>query len=194
MVITDNLIAEIDKYLKNTLSAKRYRHCVSTAETAEKLCVTFGYDNRKGYLAGLLHDIARELDKKEMLDKSLLDGSGMSLAEKDDTVLLHGRAGAYLSCELFGIKDNEILQAIKLHTTGGAGMGAIAKIVFVADYIEPNRKHITSAYLKSLEDISLDNMVTIVLHSVLDYLEKEKKIISEKTLELLEELENAREK
>ncbi len=187
MDITDNLIKKIDNYLKENLSKKRYAHTLSTAITAEKLCKLYNEDSKKGYIAGLFHDIARELDIKELVKTASEDGQGIDYEEKEEPELLHGRAGAVIAKKLFNINDREIIEAIQFHTTGEKDMGNLAKIIFIADYIEPGRKYITRDFLKTLEGKSLDEIFKIVLKSVADYLIKKDKKVSKKTLQLLEE-------
>ncbi|MCL2791914.1 MAG: bis(5'-nucleosyl)-tetraphosphatase (symmetrical) YqeK [Spirochaetaceae bacterium] len=194
MDITDNLINKIDIYLKQNLLIKRYKHSISTARTAKNLCKLFGIDNKKGYLAGLLHDIARDIDIDDLFKIVSRDGNTISSEEKEDPVLLHARAGAVITKELFNIDDIEIIESIQLHTTGNIGMGDLAKIIYIADYIEPGRKYITKEYLEGLRGKSLNEMFEIVVKSVADYLSKKGHIISTKTLQLLEEFENERKK
>ena len=194
MDITDSLIKKIDIYLKQNLLQKRYEHTLSTALTAKKLCELFGIESKKGYLAGLLHDIARDFDTENLFKTVSRDGKAISSEEKEDPVLLHARAGAVMAKELFNIDDIEIIEAIEFHTTGSAGMRDLAKVIFIADYIEPRRKYITEEYLENLKGKSLNEMCEIVLKSVVDYLKKKEKTISVKTLQLLEEFENERKK
>ena len=194
MDITDSLIKKIDIYLKQNLLKKRYKHTLSAALTAKKLCKLFGVDSKKGYLAGLLHDIARDFDTEDLFKTVSRDGKVISCEEKEYPVLLHARAGAVMAKELFNIDDIEIIEAIEFHTTGSAGMGDLAKVIYIADYIEPRRKYITKEYIENLKGKSLNEMCEIVLKSVVDYLKKKEKTISAKTLQLLEEFENERKK
>ena len=189
MVITDKKIKEIDNYLTENLSPGRYQHSVSTGRTAEKLCRKFGLDSEKGFLAGLIHDIAREYDDDEIIDICNGNGELVSRYELEFPVLLHGKAGAALLKEKFSITDEEILDAVRVHTTGNRGMGSMAKVLFVADYIEPGRKHITDEYIESLENKSLDRMVKTVLKSILDYMESEGRTAAGPSIDLLKELE-----
>ena len=194
MDITDKFIKKVDNYLVQNLTKKRYKHTLSTALTAKKLCKAFNIEKKKGYAAGLLHDIARDFDVEDLFKTIAKDGNAISPEEQQEPDLLHGRAGAVLAKELFNIDDEEILEAIQFHTTGIKGMGDLAKIVFIADYIEPCRKHITREYVKNLEGKQLNEMFEIVLRSVVDYLTIKGKKVSEKTLHLLEEFENERKK
>jgi nicotinate-nucleotide adenylyltransferase len=189
MDITDKKIKEIDKYLIDTLSPDRYRHSLSTGKTAEKLCENFGLNPDKGFFTGLIHDIAREYDKKALINICLISGEKMHDWEIKDPVLLHGKAGAALLKDKFSINDEEILEAVRVHTTGVAGMSSMAKVLFVSDYIEPERKHITEEYIESIENESLDSMVKTVLSSVLDYIKTNDMVIADPSIELLKELQ-----
>ena len=189
MGITDKKYQNIDNYLIKNLSDARYRHSVSTGKTAEKLCRKFGLDHEKGFFTGLIHDIAREYDNDEIIKICAEKGEDVSEYELENPVLLHGKAGAALLREKFNINDNEILDAVRVHTTGDSGMGSIAKVLFVADYIEPCRTHITDDFLKSLENSCLDKMVEKVLKSILEYIESKGKNPAGSSIELLKELE-----
>ena len=187
-IITDHDTAHIDKHLQETLTYNRYRHSLSTAKIAAELCTLFGYDQNKGFTAGLLHDIAREHKPEEIIALSLSQGENLSEYELNNPLILHGPAGAALIKNFFKISDPEVLQAVAVHTTGSPGMCKLSKIIFVADYIEPYRKHITQEYLNRLKGKTLDEMLKIVLLSTIDHLNKEFKKPSESTLKLLEEL------
>ena len=189
MVITDKKIKEIDLYLINQLSPERYRHSLSTAETCESICSKFGLDSEKGFLTGLIHDIAREYDDEEIINICSCGGENINEHELKEPVLLHGKAGAVLIKEKFNITDKEILDAVRVHTTGCSGMSNIAKVLFIADYIEPGRKHITDEYLKTLEKCSLNGMVKSVLLSIIDYLKSKGRKADYSSLDLLKDLE-----
>ena len=191
MDITDRKsIVLIDSYLKKKLSPLRYRHSVSTAETASMMCEKFGVDKNKGYAAGLIHDIAREFKADALLKYSAGYGGKISGFEIKSPVILHGRAGAVIARDKFGIKDSDVLESIAYHTTGRAGMGTLSKIIFIADHIEPARSHITCNYMKSLEGMALDSILKTVLISVLDYTGKKYKNTSRDSIKLLEELDS----
>ena len=189
MDITDNKIEKINSFLLETLSPERYLHSYSTGKTTEKLCRKYDVDPEKGFFAGLVHDIAREMSSETLIKTCMNDGGFIKKQELSDPVLLHGRAGAVILREKFGITDEEILEAVKVHTTGARGMSRLAKILFIADYIEPKRKHITEDFLKTLNWLSLDLLVKSVLLSIMNYIRKEKKEISDSSVEMLEELE-----
>ena len=90
-------------------------------------------------LAGLLHDCAKCLSTEKKIGLCVKKNIDITEVEISNPGLLHAKAGMVLAEEEYGIKDAQILHAIRLHTTGEADMGLLDKILFVADYIEPNR-------------------------------------------------------
>lgn len=190
--ITCDFVKQLDSYLKSTLSDHRYQHSLSTAQTCRKLAEEFGYDADLAYFIGLVHDVAREYSKEELAEWAARDGSPVREMDLASPVLLHGRAGAEVLREKFGIDDPIILDAIRVHTTGAPGMTSQGKILFVADYIEPKRKHITPEFLKSIENLDLDGKVYGVLMGTLNHLADKGKAVAPEALALKKELENER--
>ena len=188
---SDAFVAEMDSYLKSHLSPSRYEHSVSTANTCRKLAEEFGYDVKLAFFTGLVHDIAREYSKEALVDWASKDGNPIRKLDIDSPVLLHGRAGAMVLKKQFGIEDKEVLDALSAHTTGNAGMKPLAKILFVADYIEPERKHITPEFLSSLDGLNLNGKVYAVLMGTLNHLASKGKSVDPEALELKKELEHA---
>ena len=142
--------------LKPKLNEKRYVHSVGVEYTAATLAFVYGADIQKARIAGLLHDCAKCIPTEEKLKKAKKYGLPINKSEKANPDLLHGKLGAYIAKEKFGIKDPDILSAITYHTTGHPGMSLLDKIIFVADFIEPNRKMIrdlTEIRREAYEDI-----------------------------------------
>lgn len=133
-------IDEIKAELKKILSKKRYVHSLGVAGEAEKLARKYKADTDKAYLAGLVHDCAKEYPPEEM-EKILKSKYGVSVDAMSRLMpkILHGPLGACDAQSKFGIYDPEILDAVKYHTTGKGNMSMLAKIIYIADYIEPNR-------------------------------------------------------
>lgn len=195
-IFTDDLTEKIERYLKETLSDCRYEHSLSVAYTAEELCKRFlpDIESGKGFFTGLVHDIAREYSKEELIEWSKKDGYPIEKWEIKNTELLHGRAGASVLKEKFGVCDEDVLEAVRIHTTGKPKMTGLQKVLFVADYIEPKRRHITPEFMKKLPGKDLDGMVFIVLTATLDYLKGKGKNIAVPALELLKEFEGEKER
>jgi nicotinate-nucleotide adenylyltransferase len=132
---------EKKKYLKNNLSQKRYNHSLNVAEECRKLALKYGEDPEKAYFAGLLHDICKEIPADEQ--KKIVLGSGFSVCreEVETHSLHHAIAGAYFIRENFGIEDLDILNAVRFHTVGRAGMSRLEEIVYLGDLVSADRDY-----------------------------------------------------
>ena len=179
----------IIKYVRDRSSPERFAHLERCAETAEILCVRNGLDPKKGAEAALLHDVARELSDEEILR---LAGSRYELVpeERKNPVLLHGKAAAAMIARDLGIEDEEILEAAACHTTGCPGMGPIARVVFLADYIEPGRKHLDEAFRERVLHSDPAEGMILVLDREIAHLEGKGVRVLGSTRKLHRELEN----
>ena len=184
----ETLLAEVTEYAKSHEKKERYEHSVRTASTCAELCRRFGEDEQKGFFAGIAHDICKECSDMELVSLAVKDGLPVSQIERTKVSLLHGRAAATLLQEQFGVTDSEIIEAVQHHTFGKAGMCNLAKLLYVADKIEPGREHITEKYLKKTEGMSLNELVISVLSENISYLQENGKKIAPATQELLDSL------
>ena len=153
-------IAEYNKIIKSMMSENRYNHCVNVSKEAVKLAKRYGGDEEKAAVAGILHDITKEMPKEEQLQ--IMHDSGIILddIQKNAPKLWHGISGSVYIKKHFGIEDEDILNAICYHTTGRAGMSLLEKIIFVADFTSEERTYKGVATMrkksrKSLEDAML---------------------------------------
>ena len=122
-------------------------------------------------LAGLLHDCAKCMSLNKMLKICEKAGVPLSDIEKTSGSLLHSKAGAVLAADKYGVEDEDILNAIRYHTTGRPGMSLLEKIVFVADYIEPGRDSAPNLPLvRGLAYDNIDDCVLQILKDTLGYL------------------------
>lgn len=135
---------ELRKYeavIKPMMGGKRFRHSVNVAEMCVVLAERFGADEDKAYTAGILHDCRKEADKDVMLSEAEKSGYYIDPAERGCHKLWHGIAGAYYVKNELKIDDTDILNAIRFHTVGRAGMSIIEKIVFLADMVSKERDY-----------------------------------------------------
>lgn len=134
-------IANIRKEMETVLSSKRYAHTLGVAYTAAALAMAHGEPMEDAMIAGLLHDCAKSMHGSELVaicEKARLNVTAVE--RSNPTALLHAKAGAYLAQHKYGVNDDNILNAIRYHTTGRPDMSRLEKILYIADYIEPNRK------------------------------------------------------
>ena len=131
---------EILAILKRDLKPGRYQHTLAVAETAKRLSARYGILPERAYLAGVLHDCAKSMTLADMVRLSDEMGVNADEFEKNNDAIMHAPAGAARAEKEFGIRDREILSAIRWHTIGGPGLTALEKLIYVSDYIEPNRR------------------------------------------------------
>ena len=134
-------IEEMRVLLKQSLKPKRYEHSLRVYETALKMAEHFHADVKKVAVAALLHDCGRQVSKEESVDKAREMGIPVDPVEEAQPILLHAKLGVYYAIHKYGVdaNDKEVLDAIRYHSTGTADMTDTAKIVFLADLIEPGR-------------------------------------------------------
>lgn len=159
---------DIVKTLKNTLKESRYIHSLSVSDTAIELAQRFNVDEQQAKLAGILHDCAREIPTSSLIEVAQKRQIKIGLIEEHQPILLHARLGAIMAQEKYGIDDNDILDAIRLHTTGSADMTDLAKIIYLADMIEPHRQYESVNRLRDL--IKTSDLDTIMLNAFNDSL------------------------
>lgn len=181
-------IEGVDRYLKANLSEKRYLHSLRTADIAEKMCMKHHCDETKGRLAGLAHDIAREHSHEDVLELASMDLYPVSDFERRTPKVVHGKAGAVILRRDFGIDDEDILEAVRWHTTGCANMGALAQIIYVADYIEPGRRHVDNEFRQRVIDAPLQQAVLEILQRSIDHCRSKGRTIAESSFMLYHDL------
>lgn len=160
---------EACKEVKKRLSPKRFIHTMGVVESATMLAKRYEVDIEEAQYAALLHDVAKELPLKEM-QKRL--GKEVSIDEEvyNNGALLHGPIGAIVAAEEFHITNPSILEAIRVHTTGKAHMSTLDKIIFLADYIEPNREFPGVDLLRETSKENLDKAVLMAYDSTIRHL------------------------
>jgi len=171
-----------------SLSRPRLRHSREVARLASELCDRFHADEEKGYIAGISHDLARELSISEMLILAESDGLPLRDWEKANPLLLHGRAAAAILTKHTGYTDAETLQAVRDHVTGRGTMGPISRIVFAADFLEPTREFVSPEFRRRTLSLSLNEMVLAVLDRKLHFVRAASKEVAADALSLHEEL------
>ncbi len=171
-------VEEIQNDLRNQFKGKRFIHTLGVQYTSICLAMKYGADLKKAELAGLLHDCAKQIPDKDMIHLCESNNELISDMEYEQPFLLHGKAGACIARDKYGIDDEDILNAMRFHTTGRADMTLLEKIVFVADYIEPGRKEAKHLdLLRKMAFENLDETVLLILEQTLEYLEETNKRI-----------------
>lgn len=152
----DAVLTVIRTWLKEHLTPERYRHTLGTYRVAMKLAKRYGADGTRTALAALLHDAGRSFSTREaMLAYCRTHGEIVPAHKKRNRGLLHASAGAAVARIEFGIRDTTVLNAIRHHTTGEKKMSLIAKIIYIADVLDPGRglPHTRGLIRKAVNDI-----------------------------------------
>ena len=163
---------EIRAFTEAHVKQKRYEHSIRVAELCARMCRQYRLDARKGYLAGIGHDMCKDFSDEELLELAGRDGQEIIAFDRKKPALLHGRAAAVMLKEHFKVYDPEILEAVANHTSGKIGMCDLTKCLFLADKIEPGRPQSTVEYREKLLAMSLDDMLYSVLEENYEYLTK----------------------
>lgn len=177
---------DIENYkviIKSKLSEARYNHCINVANAAVDLAIKYNADINKARIAGLLHDITKEMPIEEQ--KKLINDFNFKLdpIEKMAPKLWHAISGAIYVENILDIKDEDIIKAIKHHTTAAKNMTKLEKIIYIADFISEERDYLGVQELRRLAYINLDLCVLEGLKFSLIDLSKRNLLIHQDTFE-----------
>lgn len=157
-------------YLKENLKPKRYMHTLGVVSTAKKLAELNGVDEYKAEEAALFHDIGKNLSKEELLKIIEDNNIELTVTEKKTPELWHGIVSRIIAKEKFNIDDEEVLEAMRWHTTGKENMSKLEKIIYIADMIEPSRTYDGVDKIRSEVLKDLDSGVLMGMEHTIKYL------------------------
>lgn len=164
-------LAEIRKDLSEILKKDRFEHTIGVMYTAASLAMRYETNMEQAMTAGLLHDCGKYCSTKEQIKLCRKNDIELTASELEMPALIHAKLGAYLAERKYGIKDTQILDAITWHTTGRPDMTMLEKIIYIADYIEPNRRMIPGLEeTRRLAFTDLDKAVSRSASSTVEYL------------------------
>lgn len=173
---------KLRKQLQDSLKPDRFDHTLGVAYTAASMAFAHGADVEKALIAGMLHDCAKCMSHEEQVKICEKNNIEISDVEKRNHSLLHAKVGMYLARTKYDVYDTEILNAIRWHTTGREDMSLLEKIVYIADFIEPNRKPLEGMDVIRKEAFSdIDRCLAHILHDSVIYLDTIGKEVDEAT-------------
>lgn len=182
--MSEKNIDDINKKLHYVLSPERFAHTQSVAYEALKLAKHYNCNEEKAFLAGLLHDCAKNFsnDEKIKMCKEFDVEIDDILFKQPD--LIHSFLGAEVAKHDYFIDDEDILNAIRYHTTGRAKMSKLEKIIYLADYIEPTRKSFDGIeQARELSYKDLNKAIKFVLKQTIEYNTNKNRLIHPLSLE-----------
>ena len=153
---------EIYEIVKSKLSDKRFYHSVCVVERCIEYAKIYGVDLEKIKIAGIVHDIAKEIPKEEQYNLAQKYNIELDEIEKLQTPLIHSKLGAVIAKKEYNCSD-DICEAIKYHTTGKENMNLMEKILFISDATSRDRKYENTEYLYNLSKKSLDEAILELL-------------------------------
>lgn len=161
---TAELDERVETWAKVKIAPNRIAHVEGVVQTADALARKYAPESViAARLAGWIHDVAKHWSNDELLTYASAHGLRVTPAERATPSLLHGAVGYELANAIFGFDDPALREACAFHTTGAPNMGALAKIVYLADMIEPGRDFPGVDVLRQEAEANLDSAV---LHAV----------------------------
>ena len=175
-----------EKYIeiiRPLLTTKRFIHSIRVSEASGILAEKYGGNKEKAAIAGILHDIMKDTDYDEQLKIMTEFGIMLSGVERFTPKLWHQISGAAYVQYKLGIDDQEILDAIRYHTSGRGNMSILEKIVFVADFISADRDYPGVEQMREYAEKNLDKAILEGTSFVICELAKEHRPIINDTLD-----------
>ena len=179
---------KIEYKLKKELDRQRFEHTLGVEQTAREMARAFGENEEKAALAGLLHDCAKCMPLSQMVKAA--KHADIDPVMKESKALMHAVAGRCVAESVYGVQDEEVLGAIRWHTTGHANMTRLEKIIYLADVIEPNRKlypGLEALRAQCMQD--LDGAMHTALRMSLEHVREQGKTLHPDTLAALADYE-----
>lgn len=161
-----DLLKEVDEYLKKNMTQKRYIHSIGVMNKSKELANKHNIDEKTAMVVGLGHDIAKELNVKEINNYIKKYNIKVDEIEQENLGLLHGKIGAVICREKYNF-TKDMQKAIEYHTLGNINMDKLAKIIYIADKIEDNRKGKNLKYLNKLAQEDLDKTMLYLLDTTI---------------------------
>ncbi|HHV60962.1 MAG TPA: HD domain-containing protein [Clostridiaceae bacterium] len=163
-------IEDMKEKLEKILTPKRYIHSLNVMHTAVMLAKIYHEDENNAGTAGLLHDCARDIPADDIIslcEKYDIKPDSIYMAQPK---LYHGPIGAILARDEFDVRDENILHAISCHTMGAENMSLLDKIIFIADYIEPDRNFPGANDIREIAYTDIDRAMLLSLERTIKYL------------------------
>ena len=174
--------------IRQRLSEYRFRHSMCVAQEAKRLALLYGVDPDKAYTAGILHDIMKDTDKATLLQVLADYDVTLDDVEKVSPMLWHARGGEVFLRHILKVTDEEILSAVRYHTTGRAGMSRLEQVVFTADFTSADRNYPDVDVMRSLADRSLVEAMRYGIEYTIQDLQSKGATVHPDTLELYREI------
>ena len=180
-------LRKLRREMEKVLDSGRFEHTLGVEFTAAALAMRYGASIESARTAGLLHDCAKCITDEERISICRKNGVPAEELKRTNLFLLHAKAGAFLAETKYGVTDEDILNAVRNHSTGRPGMSLLEKIVYIADYIEPGRNKASNLEeVRRLAFMELDQALIQILGDTLEHLEQGNRDVDPRTRETWE--------
>ena len=170
-------ILKFKEILKENLDEYRLHHSYCVADEAVRLARLYGGDEQAAYLAGLLHDVTKNFTAEEHLKIFNEFGIILSDVEKASVQLWHSISGACYLKKILKIENEEIISAVRYHTTAKADMTLLELILFVADFTSADRSYPDIGIIREKSNSSLEEAAVYGLaYTISDLASRERAI------------------
>ncbi len=176
----------IEPFIREHLKPKRLKHTYGVAAEAKKLAQRYGEDPDKAELAGLCHDMMRNISPEESAE--LVRRYGLPEKLADNFNLAHGKIAAKILADVYGMQDEDLLNAVMYHTTGRKGMSRLEKILYLADAIEPGRNYPQVQKLRRTAEEDLDKACILCMERSMEYVRSTGASVDPDTIEACEDI------
>ncbi len=178
------------RILRTKMSGKRYKHSLAVSEEAVRLAKKYGADVEAAEEAGLLHDITKEVDEET---HKFIIAQRETLTELEDKThkLWHAMSGAAYVQNQLKVTNEDIINAIRYHTTARAGMSLLEKVIFIADFTSADRDYRDVNVMRKKADKSLEAALRYSLGYTIKDIQKHGGTVHPDTLEAYEEYRTA---
>ena len=181
------------EFFKNIIREKlddfRYNHSLCVADEAKRLAVLYGENEQDAYLAGLLHDITKNLSAPEHLNIFREFDIILTDVEKYSVPVWHGISGSVYVKNILKVDNEQIISAIRYHTTAKSGMTLFEKLIYLADYTSSDRKYPDVDVMRKLVNLNLDEAMLYSLKFTIKDLIEKKRAIHPDTLNAYNEIQ-----
>ena len=178
---------QLEKVVISLLNPNRVNHVLGCRDTAARLARIWGVDENDAARAGMLHDVTKAIDGPLQLTLCKAYGKVLSAFSQKYPKTLHALTGSLVAERIFG-ENEKVVSAIECHTTGKGNMTMLEKIIYVADYMEPNRDFPGVDKLRHYAETDMDAALKLGLEMTLEHLKRQGAEVSPESKEALEYL------
>lgn len=178
----ENKLDKYEEYVRRTLPERRIKHTIGVRDTAVELAKKYGCCQDKAAAAALLHDIGKYLHREELIDIIRFKDEKKNKTLNLEPQVYHGYASAIIAQRDLNESDPEVLDAVRYHTTGRENMTLLEKIIYIADYIEPNRRFDGIQDVRDMAFMDLDKSILMAMNNTIIYIIEQNGIIDFDTI------------